>query len=100
MTIGERIKAARKVAKLSQRELSALIGWGRNRLCDIEVGDGSPPTKVELELIEKALRMPENELQQHYKERPWCVQSGKRGLFLKGFGKRKATGFGSKRRSV
>jgi transcriptional regulator with XRE-family HTH domain len=102
MTTGGRVKAARKAKGWSQQELTMRLGWNsKSRLGDIELGDGFYPTKVDLQLIEQALGLPDGEISQHHKEKPWAVTANKRGLFLKGKEKgRNSGGFGKGRRAV
>lgn len=61
MTIGERIRAARKKNKISQVELSQITGLSQSTISAIERGENEPAT-ASLGLIAKALNCTVGEL--------------------------------------
>jgi transcriptional regulator with XRE-family HTH domain len=61
--IATQVKAARKRAKLSQRDLSRLVGVSKAHLCNIEAAD-SPPGERLLSALCRELKLDFDEL--------WC----------------------------
>lgn len=59
--IGERIRNARKRAKLSQTALGKLVGYSMNGIAKIERGESDPKFSV-LGLISKELELPLSEM--------------------------------------
>ncbi len=57
LTLGNRIKEARKLRKISQEELALLCGWGnRVRICQYENGKRTPSIQA-IEAIGKSLNV-------------------------------------------
>lgn len=92
MTIAERIRAARKAAKVTQKALAERTGISLCRLEKIEGDHGYRASKEDLENIEKVLGLPENDLMQHWKAAPW-VNAIPRKQFGFGIRSRHVDGF-------